>query len=232
MTTTTAPEIRTTRFGRLLSVYQPIVDLRTRTVLGYEALARFSDSAPDAAFAEAERCGQLVELESQALQAALAGLDDVPEGCFLSVNVSPATVLSDGFGALLAGRPVRRLVVEVVETTPVPCYDALVDALRPWRGAGLRVAVDDLGSGFARLSHLTRLRPDVVKLDRALVSGLDGRPLAQAMAATLSRYARTSGVMLVGEGVEEEAEAAALTLAGVCVGQGWLFGRPGPLRSR
>jgi EAL domain-containing protein (putative c-di-GMP-specific phosphodiesterase class I) len=210
----------------LHSVYQPIVDLASRRTIGYEALARFSDVTPDVAFAEAARCGRLVELEMQALGAALEGLDRLPKDAFLSVNVSPATITQSAFKVLLAELDAERVVVEIVETTPVDHYDELLDVLAPYRRRGLRMAIDDLGSGFAGLAHLMRLRPDVVKLDRELISGVEARPVDQALAGTVARYAERTGAMVIGEGIEQEEEALCLQLVGVTAGQGWLFGRP------
>ncbi|OMQ14171.1 hypothetical protein A7K94_0218525 [Modestobacter sp. VKM Ac-2676] len=121
------------------------------------------------------------------------------------------------------------LTVEVTEHAPVDDYDALVGAIACLRTAGIRLAVDDVGAGYASLRHVLRLRPDAVKLDIALVAGVHEDPAKQAMVTALVAFSGQTGVRLVAEGLEDPAEREALQDLGVGYGQGHLFGRPAPL---
>jgi EAL domain-containing protein (putative c-di-GMP-specific phosphodiesterase class I) len=96
-------------------------------------------------------------------------------------------------------------------------------------GPGISLAVDDAGAGFSGLRHVVELRPEVVKLDQAIVRAVDQDPVRQSLVAGMVHYARTTGTRLVAEGVETEAEAAALARLGVEIGQGYLFGHPASL---
>ncbi len=215
-----------------LIVFHAIIELGTGRVLGYEALTRFACEParpPDVWFHEAASVGLGVELELAAVRAALRQLPGLPDGAFMAVNVSPATVLSAGMAAAFDGVPVDRLVLELIESSPIESYDAIAVALGDLRQRGLRVAVDDLGSGFARLRHLFRLQPEVIKLDMALVKGVQHQPIRQALVSSVAAYAERSGAIVVAEGIEEDEELLALELLGVQAGQGWLFAKPGPL---
>jgi EAL domain-containing protein (putative c-di-GMP-specific phosphodiesterase class I) len=212
--------------------FQPIVDLRSRRVVGVEALARFAappPRGPDRWFAEAAGVGLGVELELAAIRAAMAQLDLVPDGAYLSVNASPETLMDPRLGALLGPLPVHRVVVEVTEHARVEDYDRLAGAISGLRGGGLRLAVDDAGAGFASLRHIVQLAPDVIKLDISLTAGVDHHPGRRALAAALTAFAHQTGASLVAEGVESEAEVATLLSLGVDHGQGFHLARPGPL---
>jgi EAL domain-containing protein (putative c-di-GMP-specific phosphodiesterase class I) len=119
--------------------------------------------------------------------------------------------------------------VEVTEHSPVEDYDALLAVLDVLRAAGVLLAVDDAGAGYASLRHVLRLRPDVIKLDIALVAGVHTDLARQALVAAMVGFAAATGARLVAEGVEEAAEAAVLRELGVEYAQGHLYGRPAPL---
>jgi EAL domain-containing protein (putative c-di-GMP-specific phosphodiesterase class I) len=115
--------------------------------------------------------------------------------------------------------------VELTEHSAVGDYDALERALHPLREAGLRIAVDDAGAGYATFRHILRLEPDFIKLDLSLISGIDADPAQRALAGAVVALAREMrGV--VAEGIERSAELAVLLCLGVDAGQGYLFGRP------
>jgi len=199
-------------------VFQPIVDLSTGQVMGFEALARFQtevERPPDVWFSEANAVGLGTQLELVAVRAATKWFDHLPGSTYLSINVSPATALSPHFEKALGDIDLRRIVVEITEHAPVADYDALADALRGVRKQGVRLAVDDAGSGFASLRHILRLSPDIIKLDRALTSDID-------------RDDRI-GSTVVAEGIEREAELLTLRSLGVPYGQGYFLARPEPL---
>ena len=108
--------------------------------------------------------------------------------------------------------------------------DSLLGPIERVREAGVRIAIDDTGSGYATLSALLRIKPDIIKLDRDLVRGIDQDPVRRAMARALVQFTREDGPAdLVAEGIETQAEATALVDLGVTLGQGYLFGRPMPV---
>lgn len=219
---------------RLSIVVQPIVDLRTGAVIGGEALSRFAgppQQGPDVWFAEADDLGLGLELEMVAVSRAISQLAGLPGAAYLSVNVSPATILSDALHEALADASgsAGRIVLELTEHTSVADYAALQMALQRVRRLGVRVAVDDAGAGFASLRHILQLEPDFVKLDLALVRNIDQDPARRALAAGLLTFADQIGAKLVGEGIENERELAALLEVGVDYGQGYHLGRPAPI---
>jgi EAL domain-containing protein (putative c-di-GMP-specific phosphodiesterase class I) len=211
-------------------VFQPIVELNGESVVGYEALSRFRIEpamSPDWWFAQAVRVGLGVELELKALSSALEFLHDVPRAAFVSLNVSATTVCSRGLRALLEDVPGERLVLELTEHDVVHDYHCLNHCLRWFRERGFRVAVDDAGSGCAGFSHIVKVAPDVIKLDRALTQSIDLTPARQELAASVVALARGIGAIVLAEGIESTCERDALARIGVTEGQGYLFGRPG-----
>lgn len=160
-----------------------------------------------------------------ALRAAREAFAEIPSDAFLSVNVSPQA-LSEGALDELAGLDLSRIVVELTEHVPVADYALVMSILAPLRESGCRVAIDDAGAGFASLRHVINLNPDVIKLDAAIVRGLDTDPLRLAVARMMIVFSRGIGADLVCEGVETEAEAAMLTAQGAMWMQGYLYGRP------
>ncbi|MGY2067918.1 EAL domain-containing protein [Blastococcus sp. SYSU DS0619] len=214
----------------LTLVFQPIVDLAAAAIVGYESLARFPGTAgPDVWFAAAAEAGIAAELEALAIHRALAAVDGLPPGTFLTVNVSPHLLGTDAVqDALSARADLHRVVVELTEHTQVDdlaCLRRQTDALRE-RGA--LIAVDDAGSGYSGLQQLAAVRPQLVKLDRALVADVDSDPVRMALAEMIGEFAGRIDAWLLAEGVETPAELAAFTRLGVPLAQGWLLGRPAP----
>jgi EAL domain-containing protein (putative c-di-GMP-specific phosphodiesterase class I)/PAS domain-containing protein len=212
---------------------QPIVDLNSGLVVGGEALSRFTDHpnpTPDRWFADAEAVGLGVELELLAVATALAKLTAMPAGTYLSINVSPATACSTALSELLAAVPTAKsLVLELTEHADVDDYPTLHSALGCLRSRGIRVAVDDTGSGFASLRHILNLRPDIIKLDLALVRDIHKDPARRALAQGMLTFACEIGAEIVAEGIETAAELAVLQDIGIPHGQGYLLGRPAAL---
>jgi EAL domain-containing protein (putative c-di-GMP-specific phosphodiesterase class I) len=215
----------------LTLVFQPIVDLAGATIAGYEALARFPGSAgPDVWFAAAAEAGVAAELEALALHKALVAVESLPPDTFLTLNVSPHLLGSAPVQDVLATRPdLHRVVVELTEHTPVHDLAALRHQCDDLRRRGALVALDDAGSGYSGLQQLAVLRPQIVKLDRALVSDADTDPVRVALAEMLGEFAGRIDAWLLAEGIETPAELAAFARLGVPLGQGWLLGRPSPV---
>jgi PAS domain S-box-containing protein len=211
--------------GAFEPVFQPIVQLPGRTPVGYEALTRFHDGVPPALrFAEAASIGLGPELELATLDAALRAAHGLPHGLGLHINVSPALVLAGDTLRTILGSQDRPIVYEVTEHAIIEDYDAFRDAVS---GLGaFRMAVDDAGAGFASLRHILELRPAFVKLDRSLMAAIDGDPVRQALIVGMCHFASSAGCDLIAEGIETEAEMAALLKLGIPLGQGFLLGRP------
>ena len=214
------------------SVYQPIWSLDLRRPVGFEALARFDVDpvrAPDLWFADAAEIGEGVALELAAIDVALAGFGELPDSTYLSINLSPDCVLDDRLIEALADIPGERLVLEITEYAAIADYDAVVERLAGLRARGVRIAVDDAGSGYAGLEHVVRLSPDIVKLDRFLVDQIDEDPARRSLAGALVRFARDTGAVVVAEGVETLAQLTVLRSLGIDRIQGFLLGRPDTL---
>jgi len=215
-------------------VFQPIVALATGTTIGYEALARFGGDPPRSPadwFADAELVGLTVDLELLAVSLALDALHDLPADAYLSVNVSPTTAMSERLVPLVLAEAPQRVFLEITEHAPIGDYEQLRAALRPLRDRGVRLAIDDAGSGFASLRHILSLSPDVIKLDISLTQGIDADRSRRALATGLISFGSAVGAHLLGEGVETAAEMAALRELGVPFAQGYFLGRPGPIPS-
>lgn len=221
--------------GALSMVFQPIVELHGRRPVGYEALARFSVEpfrSPDAWFSEAREAGLGVQLETAALRVALASLPRIPRGCFLSVNIDPDSLGSEEVLEVLEAADLGRVVLELTEHTSVSDYGALELALQRLHARGLRVAVDDAGAGFSSLRHVLRLGPDVLKIDRSVIQGVERDPAARALTASLLAFSTELGIVVVAEGIENDATLTALEALGIEWGQGYALGVPEPLHAR
>jgi EAL domain-containing protein (putative c-di-GMP-specific phosphodiesterase class I) len=216
----------------LMIVYQPIVDLRTGLVAGYECLTRFYGEpkrGPDQWFAEADAVGLGVELELFAAKRGLRALSTLPGSVYLGINLSPASLLDRRLYELLAQWPAKRIVFEVTEHHVVDEYDALTAALEPLRRSGAKVAVDDAGAGYASFRHILRLQPDYIKLDISLTRGIDKHPGQRALAGAITDFGNATGSIIVAEGVETEGELKTLRELNVRKAQGYFFGKPAPL---
>jgi EAL domain-containing protein (putative c-di-GMP-specific phosphodiesterase class I)/DNA-binding response OmpR family regulator len=210
-------------------VFQPIVDLGSREIVGYEALTRFTDGTrPDLRFTEAASVGLGPDFELAAIEAALTAASHLPGEAFLTLNVSPGLVLESGRRLRKMIRATsRRLILELTEHVPIDDYAALREAIGKLGDVG--IAIDDAGAGYTSLRHILELRPTFAKLDISLVRGIEADELRQALTAGLDYFSLRSGFHLIAEGVESEDEATALRRLGVEFAQGYLFGRPEPI---
>jgi len=214
---------------RFQLVYQPIVHLDTGKLLGVEALCRFEDGRkPERWFQDAERRGLAPDLDLAIVQTALGQMAALPAAGYLSLNVSPSTLvdprLLDVLGAPAV--PAERLVVEITEHARVDNYGLARRTLDALRRLGVRLAVDDAGAGYATFRHVLRLRPDIIKMDHSITQHINEDPARLALAAALVIFAGEIGAVLVAEGVETTSELTALHEAGVTRAQGFALGRP------
>ena len=217
-------------------VFQPIVGIQTGTAVGYEALARFASrltTSPGPWFHAVAGTAQAAPLEAVLIRGALAARAGLPGGCFMSVNVTPALLSTpEVLRAFGAGADLSDVVVELTEHAPVRDGDALGAAVAVLRQRGARIALDDVGVGWAGLKQVMELRPEIVKLDHALVSGAPADPVRQAIARMLHDLCSRLGLDLLVEGVESYAELDLFAGMGVPLAQGWVFGRPTSTTSR
>ena len=218
--------------GSIRVVFQPIVDLATTKVIGYEALARFpgdSSVSPRTWFAEAAEVGLLLEIEMTAIRAALAHLERLPKDAFISVNVSPETAGSEELRAVLASVDPARVVLEITENAAAGDYEEVSEAVGALRAIGVRIALDDTGSGTVSFNSLFDVHADIIKIDIDVTHGIASDPMKEAMASALKALADRLGAMSLAEGIETEEELNLLRGVGVQAGQGYFFGRPEPV---
>jgi EAL domain-containing protein (putative c-di-GMP-specific phosphodiesterase class I) len=210
-------------------VYQPVVELASRQVLGMEALARFSGKpyrSPDRWFKDAAQIGLGVPLELATARHALAALPSIPPDVYLSINVSPETALTPDLEHLCSQHDLGRIVLEITEHSFVEDYPLLAERMRSLRARGLRLAIDDAGAGFASLRHVLRLEPDFIKLDISITRDIDRQSRQQSLASAMLIFAAGSSAALIAEGIETEAEAVTLGQLGIRFGQGHHLGYP------
>lgn len=219
--------------GELQIALQPVFDLGTRRLLGVEALSRFPPQSgpPDQVFAAAHAVGAGLELERQALVTAWDVLPLLDDDQYLAVNLSPGVAIELAADAELSEQPLHKVVLEITEHEAVRSYTQLLDALAPARAAGLRLAIDDAGAGFASLQHIVELAPDIIKIDRCLVDGVSSSRSRQSVVKAFATVADDVGATLVAEGIEASADLRTVQNLGVTAAQGYLLGRPSVDRS-
>ena len=222
--------------GPIATALQPIVRLHDRSIVGYEALTRFSPralfSTPDELFAAASTVHMEKAVDLACLRAALGEMPALgPVDLF--VNVLIGTLLNErqGLAALddavrHAGLDPASIVLEFSERDPVPNLSRLQRIAAQLRSAGYRIAVDDAGAGHASMQVIAELRPEFMKVDRALIHGIDSHRARRGLLVSLLSFSGHIGARLVAEGVETQRELDALLSLGVQYGQGWMLGRP------
>lgn len=205
-------------------------DMRNGSILGWEALARFPRlpfSTTDV-FEAVQGTELEVDLEVLCLRKAVEVGEQVGEGRYLSINLSPAAVTSTKVADALRSfcHLHEHLVIEITERTAVENYLPLYRPLHELRQQLVSVAIDDVGAGYASLWHITQLLPDIIKIDRALISGIDQSPMKRAIVTALLSLARELRCIVVAEGVEQQQEADWLVGLGTRFGQGFHFAEP------
>jgi EAL domain-containing protein (putative c-di-GMP-specific phosphodiesterase class I) len=217
----------------LSMVYQPIVRAADGSLYGREALARTREASlphPGAVFEAAERLGRVVELGRAVRRSVAANWPSDPDlAVFVNLHslelTDEALFSSDG----IFGRNAKRTVLEVTERASLDGVPDVRRRVRELRDLGFRIAVDDLGAGYAGLTSFAALEPEVVKLDLALVRGIDGSSVKRRLVASMVDLCRSMSTLVVAEGVETEAERSVLVELGCDLLQGFLLGRPAAL---
>jgi EAL domain-containing protein (putative c-di-GMP-specific phosphodiesterase class I) len=227
---------------RVTSVYEPIVDVHSRTVFGYEALARGPAGtelrSPGTLFSLAEQEDVVFELDCLCRASGLEGAVDLPSGTKLFLNIRPTTIHDPNFRA---DRLIKTLaqcklspsevVFEISEQESIGSFEVFREIRDYYHGLGFQIALDDVGAGYAGLESLLELSPEFIKVDRAFVSGVDQDPARQDLLSALLTVAKRTGAQVIGEGLDTIEELATLGRLGIPFGQGWLFGHPTPLRA-
>ncbi|WP_409318918.1 bifunctional diguanylate cyclase/phosphodiesterase [Pseudomonas sp. KCJK9016] len=221
----------------LHSLFQPIICLSERRILGYEALTRGPSNSPlhspIALFAVARQAGRLNELEIACRQSACRRFNDQQLPGKLFLNVSPESLLEAAHqpGRTLQllqdfGIPPSQVVIELTEQTPIDDFQLLQTALHHYRAMGFSIALDDLGAGYSSLRLWSELRPDYVKIDRHFIDGIHQDALKREFVGSILQIAKASRAQVIAEGIELPEELAVLTEMGVDLVQGYLLGRP------
>jgi EAL domain-containing protein (putative c-di-GMP-specific phosphodiesterase class I) len=197
-------------------------------IIGYESLARFPHSTPPEWFETAGHAGLRLDLELATIRASVAGF--AAAHGFLAVNLSDATLTSTRLLEALEGVDPGRVVLELSEVALVRSYEATNRVVSGLAERGIRLAIDDVGTGEIDLWNILRLEPAMIKIDMSLVRDLENSPRNGALIRGLAAMAGDLGVVVVAEGVETVRERDRLLELGVEHGQGYLFGKPQPLQ--
>ncbi len=221
--------------GRIQVRYEAIVDLLNAQVLGYEALSRGPEGtelgSPRELFGRAESSGLLYELDCLCRRSALEQAHLLPAGKMLFLNCLPTSIgdpslRDEGLRKTLENFNLRPsdLVLEVSENESIENFGVFRDVADSCRDLGIRIAIDDAGTGYASLESIMEIAPDFVKLDMLLVRGIEADPARKEIVRAMLAVAKGIGAQLIAEGIETEQELRALRDIGVRYGQGFYFG--------
>jgi diguanylate cyclase (GGDEF)-like protein len=221
----------------LHSLFQPIVCLSERRILGYEALTRGPSNSPlhspIALLSVARQAGRLSELELACRRSACQRFNEQKLPGKLFLNVSPESLLESAHqtGRTLQllqdfGIPPSQVVIELTEQTPIDDFQLLQTALHHYRAMGFSIALDDLGAGYSSLRLWSELRPDYVKIDRHFIDGIHQDALKREFVGSILKIAQASRAQVIAEGIELPEELAVLIEMGVDLVQGYLLARP------
>jgi EAL domain-containing protein (putative c-di-GMP-specific phosphodiesterase class I) len=221
--------------GALQIRYEAIVDINTAQVLGYEALSRGPEgtdlSSPRELFGRAEDSGLLYELDCLCRKTALESAHHLPSGRTLFLNCLPTAIgdpnlRDDGLRKLLENFNLQPsdLVLEISESESIENFGVFREVANSCRELGIRIAIDDAGTGYASLEAIMEISPDFIKIDMVLVRGIDQDRSRQEIVRAMGAIAESIGAQVVAEGIETDGELQALRDLGVRFGQGFLFG--------
>ena len=217
----------------LWMAYQPIVDPASRRVSAYEALVRTREPTlphPGVLFSVAERLGKVHDVGRAIRRSVGNTLATSPVDAEIFINLHSADLLDETLFA--SDSPLapyaHRIVLEITERVALGAASDVPERIRRLRALGFRIAIDDLGAGYAGLSYFALLSPDVVKLDMSLVRNMDASPIKQKLVGSMTTLCRELGMRVVAEGVETAAERDVLIALGADLLQGYFYAKPGP----
>jgi EAL domain-containing protein (putative c-di-GMP-specific phosphodiesterase class I)/CheY-like chemotaxis protein len=218
--------------GSMWMAFQPIVEMSTTSVLGYEALMRSTEVSmphPGAVLAAAERLDRVSHVGRRVRELTAAAFSAAPPGSLLFINLHARDLLDEDLYA--AGRPLttmaNRVVLEITERASVEDVPDVVERVKRLRALGFQIAIDDLGAGYAGLSSIVALEPDFVKLDMSLVRNVHQSNIQRNVVGSLARLCKDLGMRVVAEGIETPEERDALRALGCDLLQGYFFAKPG-----
>ncbi len=223
----------------IVPFFQPIVELRTGSLCGFEVLARWLHPSlgpilPKNFMSLAESSGLMEELTRQIAQKTFSVAAAVPASLFLAVNISPSELCSGRLPLLLSTLAeqsqfsLRRLVIELTEAVLLSDSECARDTITELRRMGCRLALDDFGTGHSSLSYLQRYPFYGLKIDRTFVEPMIAERQSRKIVASVVGLSNSLGMRSVGEGVENDEQADMLLWLGCDMAQGWLYGHPGP----
>lgn len=211
-------------------LYQPIFEYSTKSVIGFEALTRFQENKisedTEGVFKIASAFGMAPQLELEVFKAAYEQFAPASDDQFLSVNLSPQTVESKAFCTRFPTLPKHPLVLELTEHEAVENYASLNKKLDTLTRSGAKLAIDDVGSGYASFKHVVELNPEIIKIDANTIRGINEKKNKQGLIKAFVAYGSFTGTKIIAEGVETEAELDMLLSLGVKFFQGYLFSQP------
>jgi EAL domain-containing protein (putative c-di-GMP-specific phosphodiesterase class I) len=222
--------------GAVVPHFQPLIDLKTKKIVGFEALARWThptlgEIAPERFIPIAESSGLITTLTDQILRQAARAARAWPDDVTLAVNLSPVLLKDQTLGlrvlAILGetGLLPSRLEIEITETALVQDLEGAQQVLGALRDAGVRIALDDFGTGYSSLYHLRNFKVDKIKIDRTFIEDMERHPEAFVLLNALLGFGRGLGLTVTAEGVEQPGQAAILLQQGCEQAQGFLFGK-------
>ena len=220
--------------------YQPVIDVKTRTLCGVEALVRWRHPTrgligPDRFIPLAESTGLIVQLGEWVLQRACTDAVSWPEHVKVAINISAVQFKKgDLFDLILCtlvetGLAPERLELEITETALLDNLEAHLTTIRQLKNLGISIALDDFGTGYSSINYLTIFPFDKIKIDKSFTQGVLDRRDCRAIVASTLALAQGLGTVTTAEGVETEEQLEYMRIAGVDLVQGYLFGRPAPL---
>lgn len=225
---------------RIFPVFQPIVDLRTKEIHGYEALSRIIEpeyiANPEELFTLAEKCGRSWELEKLCRKKIIGRYSEFSEEIKsrrLFINVNPMVMMDESFKANFTrkqlakyGLDPEKIVIEITERNSVQNISEFIGAVKHYKREGYHIAIDDVGSCYSGLTIVCHTYPHYLKVDMMLVRDIDKDRMKYSLVKGLVEISRSADINILAEGIETEEELDTLMELGVMYGQGYLLGKP------
>jgi EAL domain-containing protein (putative c-di-GMP-specific phosphodiesterase class I) len=218
---------------KIQTVFQPIIELKTRRITGYEALTRCAvfGEHPERLFARARDLGLVEELDRLCVDSALESAQALPAGQKLFLNINLETLIDsrrmDEIFRHKGAIGFKSIVIEVTEQSILRSFEKLKDALLDLKEQGVGVAIDDVGGGAVSLRDVAVLRPDYIKFDRSLIRQIDANITKQQIILSMLLFANGIQAMTTAEGIETNAEFRTVQACGIHLGQGFYFAKAG-----
>lgn len=214
---------------RISTLYQPIMDLRVRRPIGYEALSRGPSGefeSPDVLFRVAYEADLVLKLDAVCREQAVRAMSKLETDQLLFINMEPASIFSPKLMASIPRRRVPQVVFEITEHAAISDFQTFRQAAQIVAQSGFKLALDDVGSGYSGLRIISMIEPDFIKLDMELTRGAQDSRVKMELLKAIAGFCTDADIPMIVEGVETEEELATVTALGVHLVQGYLMGRP------